>query len=106
MVRNADQQEAFWRHIAGKPGAYGQRHFVPKAVADRLSLEIEGVPDVWVVCFSSSGKEVGEQVIPPEGVSTQKIGGNIYKLYAKAGGCGGCSGCPGALCWPQDQDRG
>ena len=37
------------------------------------------------MCFSSSGQGVGDQVVPPEGVVSQKVGGGTFKLYSRTG---------------------
>ena len=54
MVQHADRQEAPRRRIAVKLGDDGQRHPAPKTMVNRLPIEVGDLPEVWVVCFSSS----------------------------------------------------
>ena len=77
MVQEAETPPGPRRRIAGKLGADGLRHPAPSAGVVPRGTRL--------VCFSSSGHDVGEQVIPPEGVMAQKVGGNMYKLYSRGG---------------------
>ena len=74
------------RRQLGKLGEDGLRHPAPVPRVASRKPEIAEAPDlVWLVLYSSTGDQSGDQVDPPAEAETIKLGGTDYKLFSKGG---------------------